>query len=89
MPETTYSLGPLFAEIRAELRDWRASRAARRVLRRDLAWATSPGDFAELDAILERYAEAETADVRDVLAERRAASQERAAAIPGVTAGVR
>jgi hypothetical protein len=89
MPDTTYSLGPLVAEIRAELRDWRTSRATRRALQRDLAWATSPGDFAEIDAILERYAEADTADVRDVLAQRRAASQERAAAIPGVGAGAR
>ncbi len=68
--DTRYSLGPLWAEIRTELRSIRAARAARKALRRDLAYA-APRDFVELEAILERYPEAQTADVRGVINERR------------------
>jgi hypothetical protein len=73
MQDTTYSLGPLLAEIRAELRGMRAARAARKTLRRELAGAITPGDFLELDAILERYDEEQTADIRSILNERRPA----------------
>ena len=75
MQDTTYSLGPLLAGIRAELRGLRAARDARRTLRRELVGVTTPADFIELDAILERYNEDETADIRHVLNERRAAWQ--------------
>jgi hypothetical protein len=68
--DTRYSLGPLWTEIRAELRSLRAARAARRALRRDLAYA-SPRDFAELEAIIERYPDSQTADLRTVLSQRR------------------
>lgn len=70
MQDTRYSLGPLWAGIRAELRGARAAREARRALRRDLAFA-APRDFIELEAIIERYPEDETADIRQVLRERR------------------
>jgi hypothetical protein len=88
MQKTTYELGPLLAEIRdgfrgmrairASLRaakraDRRAARAARNSLERDLASYTSPGDLNDLDAILDRYSEEETADIRRILAARRAA----------------
>jgi hypothetical protein len=46
MQDTTYSLGPLWAEIRAELRERRADRAARREFRRQLAAAQTPADLA-------------------------------------------
>jgi hypothetical protein len=75
MQDTSYAIGPLWAAIRAELRDYRAARAARRELRRELASATSPGDFAELDAILDRYDEHETSDIRHILNERRPGMQ--------------
>jgi len=84
MQDTTYSLAPPMAEIRAELRGMRAARAARKELRRELAGATTPSDFLELDAILERYDEDETADIRDVLNQRRPAWQpQTVSAFPG------
>lgn len=82
MQDTRYSLGPLWAEIRAELRSIRAARAARKALRRDLAYA-APRDFVELEAILERYPETQTADVRSVINERRAELSLAATALPG------
>jgi hypothetical protein len=75
MQDTTYSLGPLLAKLWAELRGMSATRAARKILRRELAGVRTSGDFIELDAILDRYNEDETADIRYVLNERRAASQ--------------
>ena len=46
MHDTTYSLTPLWAEIRAELRARRAGRAARREFRRQLAVAHTPADLS-------------------------------------------
>ncbi|HMH90391.1 MAG TPA: hypothetical protein VK586_04825 [Streptosporangiaceae bacterium] len=46
MQHTTYSLTPLWAEIRAELRARRAGRAARREFRRQLAVAQTPADLS-------------------------------------------
>jgi hypothetical protein len=80
--DTRYSLGPLWAEIRAELRDIRTARAARKALRRDLAYA-APRDFVELEAILERYPDAQTADVRGVINERRTELQLASVPFPG------
>jgi hypothetical protein len=88
MQNTTYELGPLLAEIRdgfrgtrairaslraAKREDRRAARAARTSLERDLASYTSPGDLNDLDAILDRYSDEDTADIRRILAARRAA----------------
>ena len=72
MPSTTDSRGPLWAAIREELRDARAARAARKTLERELAGYTSPSDLNDLDAILDRYSEDETSDIRRILADRRA-----------------
>jgi hypothetical protein len=46
MHDKTYSLDPLWAEIRAELRARRAGRAARREFRRQLAVAQTPADLS-------------------------------------------
>jgi hypothetical protein len=73
MPDTTYSLGPLWSEIRAELRTSREARAARKALRRELESYTSPSDLNDLDAMLTRYTEDQTAEIRSILSERRAA----------------
>ncbi len=88
MENTTYELGPLLAQIRGRFRGMRAARAsltaskrehrrpartARKSLERDLAVYTSPADLNELEAILERYSDEETADIRRILAARRAA----------------
>jgi hypothetical protein len=71
MESTSYSLGPLWTAIRDEHRRVRAARAARKSLESELAGYTSPGDLHDLDAILARYSEEETADIRSILAARR------------------
>jgi hypothetical protein len=73
METTTYSRGPLWTAIRDELRETRAARAARKSLARELASYTSPADLNDLDAILDRHSETETADIRRILAGRRSA----------------
>lgn len=72
MPEMTYSLGPLWTEIRAELRRSRQARADRRVLARELAAYTTDSDLNDLGAILARHSHEETAAIRQILAQRRA-----------------
>lgn len=83
MENTTYELGPLLAEIRDGFRGMRAiraclratsrpPRAARNSLERDLASYTSPADLNELDAILDRYTDQETADIGRIIAARSA-----------------
>ena len=54
MPETTYSLAPLWSEIKAELRRSRQARADRRALARELAAYTTDADLTDLSAILAR-----------------------------------
>jgi hypothetical protein len=49
-------------------RDRRAARAARTVLARELASYTSPADLTDLDAMLSRHSEEETAEIRRILA---------------------
>jgi hypothetical protein len=71
MESTSYSLGPLWTAISDEHRRVRAARAARKCLETELATYTSPGDLTDLDAILARYSEEETADFRGVLTARR------------------
>jgi hypothetical protein len=88
MKNTTYELGPRLAEIRDGFRGMRtsrgpiraarrestkAARAARKSLRRDLASYTSARDLNDLEAILDRYSNEETADIRRILAAQRAA----------------
>jgi hypothetical protein len=51
----------------------REARQARRSLERELASYTSPADLNDLDAILARHSEEETADIRRILASHRAA----------------
>ena len=82
MQDTRDSLGPLWAKVRAELRSMRAALAARRALRRDLAYA-APRDFAEIEAMLEHYPDSETAYVRHVISARRAELQYASASFPG------
>jgi hypothetical protein len=73
MESTTHPLGRRWTVIREEFRGARAARAARRSLERDLASYTSSGDLNDLDAILDRHSEEETADIRRILAARRCA----------------
>lgn len=62
---------PRWAAIRGEVRQARAARAERKSLERDLASYTSEADLNDLDAILDRYSEQETRDIRRILASRR------------------
>lgn len=82
MDTPTYELRPLLAEVRDGYREMRAirtslrsakrdvlrtARAERRTLKRDLAGYTTPGDRADLEAILARYGDDETASIRRLL----------------------
>jgi hypothetical protein len=73
MENTTQSLGRRWTAIREEVRGARAARASRKSLERELASYTSANDLNDLDAILDRHSEDETADIRRFLASRRAA----------------
>lgn len=73
MENTKHPLGRQWTVIREELRSARAARAARRSLEQDLASYTSPSDLNDLDAILDRHSEEETAGIRRILAARRCA----------------
>lgn len=66
MESTTHTLGRRWTEIREE-------RAARKTLHRELASYTSASDLNDLDAILDRHSDDETADIRRFLASRRVA----------------
>ena len=71
MESTTESPGRRWTAIREEVRGRWAARAARKSLERELASYTSPSDLNDLDAILDRHSEEETADIRRFLATRR------------------
>ena len=88
MPDTSHGLGSRLAQARCQLRgaraarasdraasreDRRAARAARTSLKHDLAAYTSPADLDDLDAMLDRYSDEDTAEIRRILAARRAA----------------
>jgi hypothetical protein len=67
----------LWTSLRARLRSAREARAARTRLENELASYTSPRDLNDLDAILDRYSDRETADIRRILAAHRGRASER------------
>lgn len=67
MRTNTHPRGRLTA-IRTRLRDTRDARIAWAALERELASYTSPADLNDLHAILDRYSDRETADIRRILA---------------------
>jgi hypothetical protein len=69
MPTTTHPHGRLTA-IRTRLRESRDAHAARATLERELGSYTRPNDLHDLHAILDRYSDQETADIRRILARR-------------------
>lgn len=71
MASATSLLSPTWNTIKDQMRDLREARAARKSLERELAVYTSEEDLNDLDAILHRYSDAETADIRRILAGRR------------------
>jgi hypothetical protein len=64
-------IAPPLTGIRALVRDARESRAAQRALERELATYTSESDLNDFDAILDRYSDADTAQIRRILAGQR------------------
>lgn len=88
MENTTYELRPLLAEIRdgfrgmrairaagkaAERENARAARSARKSLQRELSSYSSPRDLTDLEALLGRHGDEETAEIRRLLGQHRSA----------------
>jgi hypothetical protein len=71
MASTTSLLGPTWNTIMDQVRELREARATRKSLEREMAAYTSEDDLNDLEAILGRYSEEETADIRRILAGRR------------------
>ena len=71
MTSATNLLSPAWTTVRDQLRDRRQAHAARKSLERELADYTTPSDRNDLDAILVRYSDADTADIRRILADHR------------------
>jgi hypothetical protein len=82
MPTST----ELWTSIRDRVHSTREARAARAKLENELASYTSPQDLNDLDAILDRYSDQETADIRRILAAQRGRVSEREGG-PLVSAG--
>jgi hypothetical protein len=71
MQTATRPLTSLWTSVRTQLRESRETHAARAALARELATYSSPADLADLDAILDRYNDEETAEIRRILATQR------------------
>ena len=67
MQTATRPLTSLWTTVRTQLRDSRDAHAARTALQRELASYNSPEDLNDLHAILDRYSDQETADIRRIL----------------------
>jgi hypothetical protein len=62
---------PTITTIRNRIRESRDAHAAQAALERELASYNSPSDLDDLDAILDRYSDRETAQIRRILATQR------------------
>ena len=71
MQTATRPLTSLWTIVRTQLRDSRDAHAARTALQRELASYNSPEDLNDLHAILDRYSDKDTADIRRILASQR------------------
>jgi hypothetical protein len=67
MQTATRPLTSLWTTVRTQLRDSRDAHAARAALQRELASYNSDADLNDLHAILDRYSDQETADIRRIL----------------------
>lgn len=61
----------LWTTVRTQLRESRDAHAARASLERELAGYNSPADLEDLHAILDRYNDRETKEIRRILAHQR------------------
>jgi hypothetical protein len=68
MQTATRPLTSLWTTVRTQLRDSRDAHAARTALQRELASYNSPSDLDDLHAILDRYSDQDTRDIRRILA---------------------
>ena len=59
---------PTITTIRGRIRESREAHTARTALERELASYNSPSDLDDLHAILDRYSDQETAQIRRILA---------------------
>jgi hypothetical protein len=71
MQTKTRPLASLWTTVRQQVRDTREARAADAALGRELAAYRSQEDLNDLNAILDRYPDAETAGIRRILATQR------------------
>ena len=71
METTTRPLTSLWTTVRSQLRGSREAHAAHAALQRDLASYNSPEALNDLHAILDRYSDEETAQIRRILATKR------------------
>ena len=62
---------PTITAIRSRIRESRDARAARSALERELSSYNSPSDLDDLHAILDRYNDRETVQIRRILATQR------------------
>ncbi len=69
-PHARGTLRAIPASLTRAARHRRAARAARILLRRDLASYTSAAGLKDLDAILSRHSDEETAEIRRILTTR-------------------
>ncbi len=68
MQTATRPIASLWTAVRTQIREIRDERAERAQLERELGNYTSPADLNDLYAILDRYSDQETADIRRILA---------------------
>ena len=68
MQTTTRPITSLWTTVRTQLRESRDKHAARAALERELASYSSAADLDDLHAILDRYSDTETRDIRRILA---------------------
>jgi hypothetical protein len=71
MQTATRPLASLWTSVRTQLRESRDAHAARAALGRELASYNNPSDLDDLHAILDRYSDRETAQIRRILAAQR------------------
>jgi hypothetical protein len=67
------AIGRRLTAIRHDVRGDRQARAARRSLQHELSSYTTASELNDLEAILDRYSDEDTADIRRFLAARRVA----------------
>jgi len=71
MQTATRPLASLWTSVRTQLRESRNAHAARASLARELASYNNPSDLEDLHAMLDRYSDRETRQIRRILAAQR------------------